>query len=246
MLISVLQWGQWGEGERISLLNTHRGGVELELMRVQNKSVVFWPWVLAALQSKEVVWGQFCFGFRHLAGLLMTLSFVLFKCTVGKNAAQEKEKKKALRWPMSNYTNTLKLCGLHFSHSTAFHVQINSCWQAFGIHYDLLTLNNNIRDTESLIVSVLWRCFVKGVGRSANDVNPSCLYKDSFKSDIYSTVTKSTVLALHWKQWILRQFVKSYTNNCISVRHYSSSSPKYGLTIHTLLSHKCMKAIPMP
>lgn len=54
---------------------------------------------------------------------------------------------------MSNYTNTLKLCGLHFSHSTAFHVQINSCWQAFGIHYDLLTLNNNIRDGKQTTVA---------------------------------------------------------------------------------------------
>lgn len=116
------------------------------------------------------------------------------------------------------------------------------------IYWPLITTSETRKASSSVCYEgALWRGWGGLQMMLTHHVYTKTLSKvASFKSDIYSTVTKSTVLALHWEQWILRQFVKSYTNNCISVRHYSSSSPKYGLTIHTLLSHKCMKAIPMP
>lgn len=203
MLITNLN-GAERRGRKSIITQNSTQRVELELMRVQNKSVVFWPWVLAALRSKEVVWGQLCFGFRHFAGPLMTLCFVLFWCTVRKNAAQEKKRRR------KNSAGPCPITLIHLSCvASIFHIPLPFMCKSTAvdkhlvstmIYWALITTSEKWKASEysrSLVES-----FVKGAGRCTKDVIPSCLCKTSTLSERYLQYNEGNQsLCFTRKQW---------------------------------------------
>lgn len=144
---------------------------------------------------------------------------------------------------MSNYTNTLELCGLHFSHSTlpfmCKSTAVDKHLLSTMIYWPLITTSETwkvVASSSAAYESVRELC--EGAGMLSHRVYARLQH---FLGDIYSTMKETNVSASHENNRAVRKrrdLWSATQTNRSSGRHCTSSSSKYGLKPHIVLDHE--------